>query len=372
MQSYRNNINITNNHTPILHVLFWYKSCIAIIHFLASSSSSAILAPYKSIRRPANKMTNACIPFIDIGANLLDDMYQGVYRGKERHEADIEGVLERAFLDSIKDHDSASSSSVLDKIVVTAGNLEESRKALAFVRKLEQKYPNRLFCTVGVHPTRCNEIYDNDNYIQEMLNLCNDGMSDGKVVAVGELGLDYKRTEFCDIEVQKRGFLEQLSIAEETKLPLFLHNRETGDDLLDIIRENRNRFSRGVVHSFDDTAELASKFVDLDLYIGINGCSLKTSENLEVVKTLPLNRLLLETDCPWCDIRASHAGFHHVKTKYPTKPEKKYEKGCCVKSRYEPCHIIQVAEVVAGVKDISVDELAKVVLQNTNEFYGFK
>jgi len=306
--------------------------------------------------------------FIDIGANLLDDMYNGVYRGKERHASDLDLVLERAF-------DNDSDNSVLDKIVVTAGSLEESRKALDFVRFYSEKYPNRLFCTVGVHPTRSNEIFDGgeasaDDHIQNMLDLVKDGMSDGKVIAIGELGLDYARTQFCEKSVQKNGFLSQLRLAEETKLPLFLHNRDTGEDLLDLLKENRHRFTRGVVHSFDDTAELAAKFIDLDLYIGLNGCSLKTAENLEVVKELPLNRLLLETDCPWCDIRASHAGFEHVQTKFPTKQEKKFEKGCCVKGRYEPCHIIQVAEVVAGVKGISLEELAAVTLQNSKEFYG--
>ena len=304
--------------------------------------------------------------FIDIGANLMDDMYAGIYRGKERHEADIEQVLERAF------GSENGPDSVLDKIVVTAGNLEESRKALDFVRKFDEKYPNRLFCTVGVHPTRCDEIENGgEAYLKELRAVCIDGMTDGKIIAVGEMGLDYKRTEFCNIEIQKRGFLAQLDLAEETKLPLFLHNRETGEDLLNLLREHRHRFSRGVVHSFDDSAELASKFTDeLDLYIGVNGCSLKATKNLDVIKSLPLNRLLLETDCPWCDIRATHAGFDHVKTKYPTKPEKKYEKGSCVKGRYEPCHIIQVAEVIAGVKDISVDEISEVTLQNSKEFYG--
>ena len=93
--------------------------------------------------------------FIDIGANLLDDMYNGVYRGKERHASDLDLVLERAF-------DNDSDNSVLDKIVVTAGSLEESRKALDLIRFYSEKYPNRLFCTVGVRPKRSNEIFDGE------------------------------------------------------------------------------------------------------------------------------------------------------------------------------------------------------------------
>lgn len=304
--------------------------------------------------------------FIEIGGNLLDNMYKGVYRGKERHPADLDDVLQRAF----DPPDDANHS--VQKIVVTAGSLSESREALEFARSTDG-----LYSTVGVHPTRCNEFMDeklgelNAAHVDNLIQVCQDGMADGTVRAIGELGLDYARTQFCSVDVQKAGFLAQLRVAEETKLPLFLHNRDTGTDLLDLLKENRQRFTRGVVHSFDDTAELARAFLDLDLYIGINGCSLKTAENLEVVKYLPLDRLLLETDCPWCDIRASHAGFEYVKTKYPTKQEKKYEKGCCVKGRNEPCHIIQVAEVVAGVKGLPVEEVAAVCYRNSMIFFGF-
>ena len=295
--------------------------------------------------------------FVDIGANLLDDMYQGIYRGKPRHEADLDDVLQRAF------------DGGLEKIVVTAGSLEESRRAVELART-----DSRLFSTVGVHPTRCNEFGDTEeslaSHVESLTAVTKAGMIDGTVVALGELGLDYARTQFCNIETQRRGFLAQLDIAEETQLPLFIHNRETGEDLLNILKEHRHRFSRGVVHSFDDSAELASKIIDLGLYIGINGCSLKTPENLEVVRTIPLDRLLLETDCPWCDIRASHAGSQFIETKFDTKNEKKFERGCCVKSRYEPCHIVQVAEVVAGAKGITVAEVAEASRRNAYDLFG--
>uniref|UniRef100_A0A7S2KCX0 TatD related DNase n=1 Tax=Leptocylindrus danicus TaxID=163516 RepID=A0A7S2KCX0_9STRA len=306
--------------------------------------------------------------FIEIGGNLLDDMYKGVYRGKERHPADLDDVLQRAL------NPPNDASYRVHKIVVSAGSLSESREALELARSKDG-----LYSTVGVHPTRCNELMDesspgqvSDDLINSLIRICQDGMTDGTVRAIGELGLDYARTQFCSVDVQKAGFLAQLRVAEVTKLPLFLHNRDTGTDLLDLLKENRQRFTKGVVHSFDDTAELARAFLDLDLYIGVNGCSLKTDDNLEVVKGLPLDRLLLETDCPWCDIRASHAGFEYVKTKYPTKQEKKYEKGCCVKGRNEPCHIIQVAEVVAGVKGLSVEEVAAACYRNSMDFFSFE
>lgn len=333
------------------------------------------------------KLSPSKLSFVDIGANLLDEMYQGNYRGKQRHEADLSTVLQRAFDNNV------------DRIIITCGTLEESRKGLELAQS-----DDRLFCTVGVHPTRCaTELFDssssssssdeslNMTYIQNLKDVVTQGKEEGHVVAIGELGLDYARLEFSDKESQKRGLMAQLELAKEAKLPLFLHNRETGNDLLEMLQEhyvddttkNNNdgcdetkttipqiRPPGGVVHSFDDTIELANEFIKMGLYIGINGCSLKTSENLNVVKQIPLNKILLETDCPWCDIRASHAGFQHVQTKFQTKNEKKYEKGCCVKGRYEPMHIVQVAEVIAGIKGVSVEEVAKASKENALKLFG--
>ena len=86
----------------------------------------------------------------------------------------------------------------------------------------------------------------------------------------------------------------------------------------------------------------------MDLYIGINGCSLKTEENLEVVKKIPLDKIMLETDCPYCDIRNSHASSKFIKTPFPKVTKEKYKCGEKMnKDRNEPCTMIQVAEVVS-------------------------
>lgn len=81
---------------------------------------------------------------------------------------------------------------------------------------------------------------------------------------------------------------------------MYLHNRNTGDDFYNIVKENRHRFSTGVVHSFTGTADEVKRIVELDLYIGVNGCSLKTQENIDTLKTIPLDRIMLETDSPYC------------------------------------------------------------------------
>eukprot|EP00560_Eucampia_antarctica_P002668 CAMPEP_0197832748 /NCGR_PEP_ID=MMETSP1437-20131217/15955_1 /TAXON_ID=49252 ORGANISM="Eucampia antarctica, Strain CCMP1452" /NCGR_SAMPLE_ID=MMETSP1437 /ASSEMBLY_ACC=CAM_ASM_001096 /LENGTH=307 /DNA_ID=CAMNT_0043436301 /DNA_START=275 /DNA_END=1198 /DNA_ORIENTATION=- len=304
-------------------------------------------------------------------------MYQGTYRNKERHAPDLHMVLDRA----LQNNSSTGTSTVVSKIMVTAGTLQESEQAIELIQSehLQKKFSGRLFSTVGVHPTRCSQDFgdgDWDTKLQALADLARRGKLEGTVVAMGELGLDYARTEFCPVDVQKRGFIAQLNIALQIGLPLFLHNRDTGTDLLDILKEHyfskdteNNFILGGVVHSFDDTLELARKFIDLGLYIGINGCSLKKPENLAVVKEIPLNRLMLETDCPWCDIRATHAGHGHIQTKFPTKTEKKYVEGSCVKGRYEPCHIIQVAEVIAGIKGIPVRDVAQASAENAKKLF---
>ncbi|KAL3903534.1 MAG: hypothetical protein SGILL_010409 [Bacillariaceae sp.] len=336
------------------------------------------------------KMT--IMKFVDIGANLMDDRYtKGEYFGKPRHEPDFDQVLERSWAAGVT------------HLILTAGTLEESRRTLQVVREYRAKHgKNGLFlaCTVGVHPTRCQqEFVDNpaeaksnnsgeggaatsaDEVLQALREVAQDGIQDGCIVALGEIGLDYDRLQFAPKDVQAEFLRRQFATFLHTStgdvvasLPLFLHNRSVGRDLLDELKRQKEETKidlKGVVHSFDDTLELAQEFIDLGFYIGLNGCSLKTKENLEVVKELPLSSILLETDCPYCEIKATHAGFEHIQTTFEKKPDKKFVMGLGVKGRSEPNQIIQVAEVIAGVKDIPVEEVANVCYQNSMNLYGF-
>lgn len=104
-------------------------------------------------------------------------------------------------------------------------------------------------------------------------------------------------------------FERQLDLVELYDLPLFLHCRNSFEDFLDIVKRNASKIRRGgVVHSFDGTLDQAKAFIELGFYIGINGCSLKTEEQIQSVAQIPSSHILLETDCPWCAIRPSHAG----------------------------------------------------------------
>jgi TatD DNase family protein len=297
--------------------------------------------------------------FFEIGANLLDDTFRGIYHGKQKHQEDILNVLERGKEMGVQ------------RQIVTAGCLEDSVEALKLVRLLKPKY--ELFSTVGVHPTRANELRNPEEaakIIDQLKAIIADGRSDGSVLALGECGLDYDRLQFCTKEVQLSAFKLQLNLAAEVSLPMFLHNRNTNGDFIRIVTEERAKMKcGGVVHSFDGTLDEMLQLVELGLYIGINGCSLRTEENLAVVAQIPENRLLLETDSPWCGVKPTHAGSKHLKTDFPRKKAEKYEAGFMVKDRNEPCTIVQVLEIVAAVRGADPLVLAEKVYSNSEALF---
>ena len=106
---------------------------------------------------------------------------------------------------------------------------------------------------------------------------------------------------------------------------MFLHMRAAAEDFTAIVRRNLDGFKGGCVHSFTGTWEEADALLKTheDVYIGLNGCSLRTEESLEVAKRLPNDRIVIETDAPWCGIKASHPGHGFVRTTWPTKDKKK-------------------------------------------------
>lgn len=288
----------------------------------------------------------------DIAANMSDERFQGVYNGKQRHDPDFEQCIARANQFGV------------NKFLFASGYLDDAQVSLDLSMRSEHFYT-----TVGIHPCRALEPYKShmpqgkdddtqdgtvieaglrnellDKYFQQLDDFIGRSAALGKIVAIGECGLDYDRFEYADKTCQLEAFEPHFNLAEKYELPMYLHSRATDADFLNIIRENRQRFSTGVVHSFTGSPEEAKEICDLDLYIGINGCSMKTLENCEVVKSIPLDRLMIETDCPYCDIRNSHASAQYVKTRFPRKPKGKYDPSkedfMVVRDRNEPVNIV--------------------------------
>lgn len=290
---------------------------------------------------------------IDIAVNFTDGMFKGIYHGKQYHVPDIQTVLSRAW------------SAGVDRIIVTGGSLEGSKEALAIAET-----DGRLFCTVGVHPTRCKEFEesgDPERHFQSLLSLAKEGVEKGKVVAIGECGLDYDRLYFCPADIQKKYFEKQFELAYAMKLPMFLHMRAAAADFSEIVNRNKSRFLAGVAHSFSGSAEDRDKLLSFNnMYIGVNGCSLKTAQNLDVVRRIPVERMMIETDSPYCEIKNTHAGIKMVKSKWPSRKKDQYNPECLVKGRNEPCLVRQVLEVVAECKCISdIHKLSRSLYHNT-------
>ncbi len=205
----------------------------------------------------------------DIGANLTHEAFA----------RDLDHVLQRA------------AGRDVEHIVVTGASRSGSVEALALARG----HGDALSATVGVHPHQAAE-YDDDTeaVLRELAR-------DPLVRAIGETGLDYYR-DFSPRAAQLRVFERQLRLAAELGMPLFLHQRDAHEDFLALLRRYRDRVPNAVVHCFTDTAEALHDYLALDCHIGITGwiCDERRGVHLRgLVRDIPANRLMLETDAPY-------------------------------------------------------------------------
>lgn len=239
---------------------------------------------------------------------------------------------------------------------------------------------------------------DPDSKLSSLRQLIVRASADGTVAAIGEIGLDYDRLFLTEKEPQLKYFEAQLDLAVslhssgelKKPLPLFLHSRAAAEDFERLLKPRLEDLpAKGVVHSFTGSVEEMQRLVDLGLDIGVNGCSLKTAENLEVVKAIPLERMQLETDGPWCEVRSTSAGMgtlDEITTTsggeaYRTKDEilasfpksvkkEKWNEDSIVKGRNEPCMIGLVAEIVARVKGVTAKEVSELAWRNSCKMFG--
>ena len=195
----------------------------------------------------------------------------------EAFDADREAILEQCQRDGI------------EYIV----NVSASLKTVKSTLKLAERYPF-MYAAVGVHPDEVGEL--NEENFAWMEEQCRNP----KTVAVGEIGLDYYWDKE-NHELQKKWFRAQMELAKETGLPMIVHSREAAADTLEEIQKAQDEQLRGVIHCFSYSPEMAEEYLKMGYYIGVGGVvTFKNAKKLkEVVKMLPLDRILLETDCPY-------------------------------------------------------------------------
>ena len=195
----------------------------------------------------------------------------------EKFDSDREEVMQKC-IDSGVTH-----------IINAGANIESSQKSI----DLSRKYPF-VYAAVGVHPedaSTCNEY---------TLDKLTDFSKEPKVIAIGEIGLDY-HYDSPSREIQKEWFAKQIALAVKLKLPLIIHDREAHHDVLDIIRAEKGYETGGVFHCFSGSKEMARGVMNLGFKIGIGGALTfkKAHKPVEVVSFAPLDMLLVETDCPY-------------------------------------------------------------------------
>lgn len=205
---------------------------------------------------------------------------------------------------------------------------------------LAEKYDN-IYATIGVHPHSAKEV---DESTMEILKSF---ASRDKVVAIGEIGLDF-HYDNSPRDVQRKWFIEQLKLAKEVDLPVVIHSREASQETFDILKEAQDGSLRGVLHCYSGSPEMAKEYIKLGFYISIAGpVTFRNARVLrDVAKAVPLDKLLIETDCPYLTPEP-HRG-----------------------KRNEPIYVKYVAGTIADVKGISYEELAKATNKNTKELFG--
>jgi TatD DNase family protein len=259
-------------------------------------------------------------PLVDIGINL----------GHDSFDTDRDAVIARA------------RRAGLVHLVVTGSSLASTAAAVS----LAERHPELLSATAGVHPHHALEL--GEHALAQLRAL----LAEPRVVAVGECGLDYFR-DYSPRPAQRTAFEQQLGLALETGKPLFLHQRDAHDDFLAMLKACGARLPRAVAHCFTGTRAEAEEYLALGLWIGITGwiCDERRGQHLaEVVRAVPGERLMLETDGPYLLPRT-------LRPKPATR-------------RNEPMYLAEVCRVVAAARGESPEALAHMTARTAARFFG--
>lgn len=253
--------------------------------------------------------------FIDTHAHLTDEHFQ----------EDVENILNK-----MRDVG-------VEKVITSGFDVFSSQEAVQFAEKHDG-----VFASIGVYPCECDKV--GKDYIEKLRELA----KNERVVAIGEIGLE-KREGAPDLESQKKCFLEQIKLAYEVQKPIVIHCREAIGEMLSFLREHKDLLKfGGTFHCFGGSKEVAREILDLGYHISLGGVS--TFKNARAVKeailTIPLEKILLETDCPYL------------------APEPFRGK------RNDPSFLPYIAENIAKIKGVSVEEVGRVTTGNARRLFG--
>lgn len=226
------------------------------------------------------------------------------------------------------------------ELVINIGADEDSSERSV---ELADRYEN-IYAVVGVHPHSAKDLEGRD--LSSIIKM----LENDKVVAIGEIGLDYYYDN-SPRDIQKKWFKEQINLALRLNKPVVIHSRDADKDTFDIIKSGVEEGGlTGVMHCYSGSVELAKEYLKLGFYISLGGPVTFKNARVpkEVAKEVALDRLLIETDCPYLS------------------PEPYRGK------RNEPMFVSYVAEEIAKIKGISIEEVAQVTTQNAKKLFGIK
>ncbi len=247
-----------------------------------------------------------------------------VHLNADQFNEDVEEVIKRALEAGV------------ENMVVVGFDRPTIEKAMELVEKYEF-----IYASIGWHPVDAIDMTDEDlKWIEEL-------SSHPKVVAIGEMGLDY-HWDKSPKDIQKEVFRKQIQLAKKVKLPIVIHNREATQDIVEILKEEQAAEVGGIMHCFSGSAEIAKECVEMNFLISLGGpVTFKNAKKpKEVAVEIPLEKLLIETDCPYL---APHP--------YRGK-------------RNEPSYVKLVAEQIAELKGLTIEEVAEATTLNAKKLFG--
>ena len=255
----------------------------------------------------------------DIACNFTSD----------RFDNDLDQVINRAIVNNIT------------KFGLICSRLSDIEKLL----EIYNRYSKDMFFTIGVHPHHANEI--NEEYLKKLKEVINNNNPH----AIGETGLDFFRN-LSTYEEQIFAFEEQIKIAIDTNKPLFLHQRDSHDDFIKILRKYSSDINKSVVHCFTGTKEQLDDYLELDCYIGVTGWICDAKRNIELrktIKNIPLERLMIETDCPYL-----------IPKNLEEKPKN---------NRNEPTYLNHIANEIAALMKKDINDIREKTYKTSLSFF---